>query len=135
MSQHALLQPQEIEVYYVIPALRRHLAMYMKLRGLKQNKIASLLQIDKAAVSQYIKNKRGNKVEFNEDTLNEISLSSMKIKDKMSLIQETQRLLKVIRDNCDLCRIHKLLSPIPQDCNPNVVDCLGGGDGNARICY
>mgnify|MGYP001577863493 FL=1 len=40
MSNHDLLQPQEIEVYYIIPAIRRQLAMYMKLSGMKQNKIA-----------------------------------------------------------------------------------------------
>ena len=59
MANTLFLQPQEIEVFYIIPAIRRHIAMYMKLRGLKQNKIAELLHIDKAAVSQYIKKKRG----------------------------------------------------------------------------
>ena len=136
--KHTFLQPQEIEVFYILPALRRHLAMYMKLQGLKQNKIAEILHIEKSAVSQYIKKKRGNNVEFSENVLNEISKSSSKIRDEFSLLGETQRLLRLVRNSGDLCRIHKNVSNIPRDCAPEKINCFGGEDERNRhagICY
>jgi uncharacterized protein len=125
MSQ-TFLQPQEIEVFYILPAIRRHLAMYMKLQGLKQNKIANLLHIQKSAVSQYIKKKRGSGVEFEEEVLKEISKSASVIKDEYSLLGETQRLLRVIKGSGDLCKIHKKLSDVPEDCCHEKIDCFGG---------
>ena len=132
------MQPQEIEVFYIIPTLRRYLAMYMKLQGLKQNKIAELLHIEKSAVSQYIKKKRGSKVEFSEGVLNEIAKSVSKIKDEFSLLGEIQRLLRVIRNSGDLCRIHKDISKIPEECEPDKINCFGDEDERNRhagICY
>ncbi len=123
--KHTFLQPQEIEVFYILPALRRHLAMYMKLQGLKQNKIAEILHIEKSAVSQYIKKKRGNNVEFSENVLNEIAKSASKIRDEFSLLGETQRLLRLIKSSGDLCRIHKNISSIPEDCEPEKINCFG----------
>ncbi|MBS3151386.1 hypothetical protein J4443_03345 [Candidatus Woesearchaeota archaeon] len=136
--RHTFLQPQEIEVFYIIPTLRRYLAMYMKLQGLKQNKIAELLHIEKSAVSQYIKKKRGSKVEFSEGVLNEIAKSVSKIKDEFSLLGEIQRLLRVIRNSGDLCRIHKDISKIPEECEPDKINCFGDEDERNRhagICY
>jgi len=99
----SFLQPQEIEVFYILPAIRRHLAMFMKLKGMKQIKIAKLLHIQKSAVSQYISKKRGSGVEFEEGVLSEISKSAAVIKDEYSLLGETQRLLRVVRSSGDLC--------------------------------
>ena len=49
------LMPQEIEVWYIIPAVRRELAKSMVKIGLKQKQIAVTLGITEAAVSQYLK--------------------------------------------------------------------------------
>ncbi|MAF51289.1 MAG: hypothetical protein CMH64_04330 [Nanoarchaeota archaeon] len=137
MSEKSLLQPQEIEVFYIIPALKRQIAMNMKLNGFKQNKIAGLLSIENATVSQYLHKKRGNKIEFTEGILKEIAKSSKEIKDNISLLREMQRLLRVIKDTREICRIHKELSKIPEDCNPELIDCFGGNDDtrDAGICY
>ena len=102
-----MLYPQEIEVFYIIPSLKRQLSMYMKLNGLKQSEVADLLQIDKATVSQYISKKRGSTVEFDEDTLNEIAKSAKIIKDQVSLVTEIQRLLNVSKKNKTLCKVHQ----------------------------
>ncbi len=136
--KHTFLQPQEIEVFYILPALRRYLAMYMKLQGLKQNKIAEILHIEKSAVSQYIKKKRGNNVEFSENVLNEIAKSASRIKDEFSLLGEIQRLLRFVRLSGDLCKIHKNISNIPNDCEPEKINCFGGQDERNRhagLCY
>jgi uncharacterized protein len=51
--------PQEIEVWYVIPAVRRELARILTSKhGLSYEKTGNVLGISKAAISQYQKNKR-----------------------------------------------------------------------------
>ena len=137
MSEKSLLQPQEIEVFYIIPALKRQIAMNMKLNGFKQNKIAGLLHIENATVSQYLHKKRGNKVEFNEEILKEIAKSTKEIQDEISFLREMQKLLRKIKNTREICRIHKELSAIPEDCTPELTDCFGGEDDtkNAGICH
>ncbi|MAG52368.1 MAG: hypothetical protein CMH62_00225 [Nanoarchaeota archaeon] len=132
-----LLQPQEIEVFYIIPALRRQLALDMKINGLSQTQIATLLNIQNATVSQYISNKRGSKIEFGEIVLVEIKKSSSLIKDKISYLREMQKLLRIIKDTREICRIHKEISDIPEECTPELIDCFGGEeDGrDTKICY
>lgn len=124
MPSHAFLQPQEVEVFYIIPALRKNIAIEMKKNGLKQKQIASLLSIEDAAVSQYINDKRGNKVVLSEDTLNEVGKSALIIKDKISYIRETQRLLRFISDTGEICKIHRQVSEVPENCNPATAQCF-----------
>ena len=57
------IMPQEIEVWYLIPALRKELArIFIKDYGLAQKKAAELLGISGAAVSQYVKEKRAKEI-------------------------------------------------------------------------
>ena len=123
MASRSLLQPQEIEVFYILPTLRKHLAIAMKKKGLKQNQISVLLDIEEAAVSQYVSNKRGNKIKFNQKIIREIELSAKKIKDKISLLREMQRLLQIIHHTHEICRIHKQISKIPENCSPSLIHC------------
>jgi len=130
------LHPQEIEVFYIIPALRRQLAIEMKKNGLKQKRIAEILLIEDATVSQYIKKKRGNKILFDEIVVKEVEKSAPLIKDKLSLLQEMQRLLRVIKETREICKIHKQISNIPHECAPELINCFGGNyNGNARLRY
>ena len=123
MTQHSLLHPQEIEVFYIIPTLRRNLAISMKKQGLKQKQIAALLSIEDAAVSQYINEKRGNKVQLSEEIIKEVDKSASLVKDKLSFLREMQRLLKTVQDSREICRIHKQFSSLPDNCSPEAVLC------------
>ncbi len=116
MQQKTLLQPQEIEVFYILPTLRREIAVAMKKNGLKQTKIAELLHIETATVSQYINKKRGNKIILDPLIKAEIKKSIPKITDKVSFIQETQRLLRLARQSGALCQIHRQLEDLPDHC-------------------
>ncbi|MBI2669164.1 hypothetical protein HYX14_04960 [Candidatus Woesearchaeota archaeon] len=118
-----LLLPQEIETFYVIPSLRRHIALGLKERGLKQKDIASLLMINTSAISQYTSNKRGSQIDFDEQTLAEIKKSAALVTDRLSYLKETQRLLRFIRNTNALCQIHKLFSDLPSGCDPKLVGC------------
>ncbi len=123
MVNKPLLHPQEIEVFYIIPALRRSLARYMKQQGMKQKDIAALLGVNTAAISQYTSNKRGHKVEFDEAILQEIQKSAQLIEDKISYFRETQRLLRYLRQTNVLCQIHKQFTGIPAGCEPQIIGC------------
>ena len=50
--------PQSIELHYVLPAVRREIALKLKEKGLGQKEIAKRLSVTEAAVSQYINDKR-----------------------------------------------------------------------------
>ncbi|MBU0535843.1 MAG: hypothetical protein KKE20_02685 [Nanoarchaeota archaeon] len=114
--------PQEIEVWYIIPSLRRELAKSMARKKLKQNKIAELLSITEAAVSQYLKLKRAKEVEFLPETLKEIDKSSdIIIKNPEILICEMQRLLQIVKKSKTLCKVHYKHGRMPQKCEA----CLG----------
>src|SRR3989344_7011884 len=121
---HSLLHPQEIEVFYIIPTLRKNLAIAMKNNGLKQKQIAVLLDIEDAAVSQYINDKRGNKINLSHEIQKEISKSALLIKDRLTLVREMQRLLRLIQQTGEICRIHKSLSRVPSECSPEAVLCF-----------
>ena len=52
------LMPQEIEVRYILPALRKELAIELS-KDMKQKEVANILNITQSALSQYHKEKRG----------------------------------------------------------------------------
>ena len=59
--------PQEIEVWYVLPALRREYAkVLIKEHKLSQKGVAEILQVTESAISQYLTGKRASKVKFSE---------------------------------------------------------------------
>lgn len=45
-----LIMPQEVEVFYAIPALRREMAFAMKASGKKQKEIAKLLCVEESTI-------------------------------------------------------------------------------------
>jgi len=51
--------PCELIVWYVLPAIRRDLAVKLKEKGMPQKEIAEKLGVTAAAVSQYVKSRRG----------------------------------------------------------------------------
>ena len=61
--------PQEIEVWYVLPAIRKEMAKVMADKGLKQVEIAEILGLTKSAVNHYLKQKRAKDVNFPEQIL------------------------------------------------------------------
>ena len=59
---------QEIEVWYILPTIRREIVKGLLDRGLSQNEIAKRLALRKSTISQYVHNKRGKEVNFDENT-------------------------------------------------------------------
>lgn len=123
MVNKIFLHPQEIETFYILPTLRRYFALHLKERGLKQKDIADMLMINTATISQYTSTKRGHKITLNDFILKEIKKSSDNIHDQISYIQETQRILKIIRISGSICEIHKQVSLVPEGCEQPVTGC------------
>jgi hypothetical protein len=117
MPRLSLLQPQEIEVFFILPALRRDLARSMK-EHLKvdQKTIAKRLGITEPAVSQYLNNKRATRVVFSPRIQDVIRASSQKIVDDVSLIREVQYLLGMAREELITCKVHEELVPALKGC-------------------
>ncbi len=112
-----ILQPQEIEAWYVLPLIRRELAFAMKEEGLDQKTIAGLLGITAAAVSQYIHHKRASDFEIEPNIKFEFKVSAKRIAhDRTLIFAEVQRILKILWDTKFVCEIHKSKSWCPDDC-------------------
>jgi len=103
------LLPQEIEVWYIIPAVRKELAKQLtKKHGLSYEKAGAILGISKAAVSQYLSNKRANKIKLNTEIKKEVGKSAKIVFENPKLaLEEMQRILKIMKEtkcSCDVCK-------------------------------
>jgi predicted transcriptional regulator len=135
--QRKWLMPQEVEVWYVLPAIRRELSKFMKFkRGQAQKSIARMLGVTEPAVTQYMlsktdkpKRSRGDHVDIPEDFESEISRSADAMIDAWTgggptdrafetTTREINRLIEVLRDAGILCDIHREhCQGVHQDCD------------------
>src|SRR3989338_8090782 len=93
--------PQEIEVWYIIPAIRRELTKSMIDLGLTQKQVAKRMGITEAAVSQYLSFKRAKEVVFSNAVLDEIRKSAKKMMQRKTQQngKMSQRKLKKLLKN------------------------------------
>ncbi|MCK5239705.1 MAG: hypothetical protein KAR33_09175, partial [Candidatus Thorarchaeota archaeon] len=74
------LMPQEVEVWYVLPAIRRELARVMITKEIPQKQIAQMLGVTEPAVTQYKLNKskrsRGDQVDIPDTVVTELAKSA-----------------------------------------------------------
>lgn len=88
------LLPQEIQVRYVLPAIRGELTKALvNDHKLPQKEVARLLRMTEAAISQYLNNRRGNNIKLGNELIEEIRKSASSIKHDNSLL--TQELLRL----------------------------------------
>ncbi len=98
--------PQEIEVWYIIPAIRKELVVALKEKGNSQKKIAELLNLTESAVSQYIKEKRGREIIFSKEVKDFIGDAAGRVVDKTSAYRELQRIIQYVKKTKTICQIH-----------------------------
>jgi hypothetical protein len=112
------LQPQEIEVYYLLPAIRRELAKSLKKLGKDQKTIAEYLGVTPAAISQYISGKRGKEIDLPPEFVKEAVNSAKTIKDQQTAFGAVQQLMRRAVDCRVLCQIHyKMDKSLPKQCS------------------
>jgi len=112
------LHPQEIEVWYILPVIRRELAFAMKRKGLTGKRIADLLGVSAAAVSHYFSNKRAKEIALKEKIKEHINdMAEEIIKQPVMIIPYTQAILKMFWDDGIVCDLHKEhCEDLPEDC-------------------
>lgn len=109
--------PQEIEVRYILPSLRKEFAIALAKNKIQQKEIAKLLKITPAAVSQYLSEKRGQ-TKFNDSIKKEINISINKIVKKSSTThEELYKISSKIKNSSTICDIHRLYDNVPRECN------------------
>jgi predicted transcriptional regulator len=116
MVNKQLLLPAEIQTYYIIPTLRKHLAQELRNHGLSVDKIASIFSCNKSAISQYIHNKRGNKISLTPKTLQLIKKTAPKVVDSLSYINEMQTFLNQTEKTT--YTIHHQIAKLKINCQP-----------------
>jgi predicted transcriptional regulator len=112
--------PQEIEVWYLIPGIRRELAkLLIDEYKMNQKDISKILGITESAVSQYIKNKRGNEMKFSKEDMELIRKSADKIAIRNTEAnREIYNLCVKFRGSESLCEFHRQHdSTIKKDCD------------------
>jgi len=113
--------PQEIEVRYILPAIRRELArIFIEEHKFSQKETAKILGLTEAAISQYQHSKRAKEVVFSDAVTDEIRKSAERIlaeKSKQRLIAEMYRISNLTTVRQILCDIHRAQSKDLESCN------------------
>lgn len=101
--------PQEIEVWYIIPAIRKEFAKVMtKKYKLTFEKTGYILGVSKAAISQYLKKKRASLVKIPQNIKKEIEKSAeMLVKNENLAVKEIIRILNLVKKCGCGCRVCK----------------------------
>ncbi len=116
------LMPQEVEVWYVLPAIRRELTRTMIEKGIPQKQIAQMLGVTEPAVTQYklskSKRSRGDQVEIPAKVIPAVRKSADVIIDAWdardegnyvyeTMTREINKLIEILRREGTLCDVHK----------------------------
>jgi predicted transcriptional regulator len=122
VKRRTWLMPQELEVWYVLPSLRREMARLMIKKGIPQKDIAGILGVTEPAVTQYklakSKRSRGDVIEIPDSFTPEIERSvdamvkawQAREPDKyvyQAMTKEVNRLIRALRDAGIMCDVHR----------------------------
>jgi predicted transcriptional regulator len=100
--------PQEIDLWYILPTIRKEFAIEMMKKDISQKEIAKKLDLTEAAISYYKKEKRASEVIFNNKIKNEIRKSVEKlITNKSNVSNEIIRIDSLLKKEDIFCKIHK----------------------------
>lgn len=125
--------PCEIVVWYIIPGIRSILAKELFNLGMKQKEISGMLDITQPAVSQYLSDKRGNEVGFNDEIVEMTKELAHDLKnEKISQIDMIPRICEICRKSKAediLCYLHKEKDGVPKDCAACLTDDSENGCG------
>ncbi len=117
-SMNKLVHPQEVEVFYLLPAIRKEIAASLKESGMAQKQIAGLLGVSEPSISHYFNSKRAAEIEFNSEIKKEIGKRAKNIMTKQDVIKETQKIINKIYNEKEICKVCHGLNKnnIPKTC-------------------
>lgn len=106
-----------MEVRYILPAIRREFALALIRHGLPQKRVASMLWITGAAVSQYKSDKRATGITLGHETKIYVEQAAKRVIADPSLIfQEIMDTDAYLKQTGAFCFLHKLKSRTPEGC-------------------
>ena len=101
--------PCEITVWYLVPVIKSELAKELHERGMTQKKIAQVIDVTQAAVSQYLSKKRGSGMKLTPKMQKEIKLFADKvINEKVN----TEDMRALICKECNIAKAAGLLEDL-----------------------
>jgi predicted transcriptional regulator len=112
--------PQEIEAFYVIPAVRRELARILVADGLTQRLVAHKLGVTDAAVSQYLSNKRGITIEYPPTVAATFRAAADAVKNatnERTVREALEAACAAVRDERVMCTLHKKHATVKDGCS------------------
>jgi predicted transcriptional regulator len=114
------VMPQEIEIWYLIPAFRREFAkIFVRDYGFRQKEVSKILGITEASVSNYLKSKRGEKINFSVSEIKKIKESAKRIaEEEASVVKELYGLCMFFKESKGICKVHKSMdNSIEKSCD------------------
>lgn len=112
-----LIQPQEVIVWYILPAIRREITnSLIEDYNLPQKEIAKRFGLTEPAISQYKKGARGD-IELSLDIKNKVKEAARNIAEEDSRApHEVQKVLKYIQEGGFLCEFHRRYGLVHEGC-------------------
>lgn len=107
------LLPQEIQVWYVLPVIRKEFAkILVKEKKITQKEAAKILSLTEGAISQYLSSKRGSIIKLEESVIDEIRKSiDIIYQNPKCIISETVRILELKDTWKSICEYHQKTDP------------------------
>ena len=115
----ALVYPQEIIVWHVLPAVKARMARKLKDEGISQGKIANMLLLTESTVSQYLSGKRAHsfKIPADVEPLIDVVLETIKEENNPEvMIFGVSQVCNEIVQKGHICETCKGLSKRDDDC-------------------
>lgn len=106
--------PCELIVWYVLPSIRRELArVLVEQHEVSQAEVARRFGVTDAAISQYLKSKRGTNEEMEKsgkypDFRYEVERAAVRMMDGSDIVTETCNICKMVKKSGMLCKIYEI---------------------------
>jgi predicted transcriptional regulator len=114
MYRPSMKIPCELIVWYVLPSIRRELARELvENHSLTQAEVARRFGVTDAAISQYLKSKRGTNKEMENsgkypEFKVEIESAAIRMLNGSDIVTETCSICKMVKKSGMLCRIYEI---------------------------
>ena len=114
-----MIQPSEVESFYILPALRSELCKALAGMKVSQREIAQKLGVTEAAVSQYLNSKRAHQVKLSTKARAQVEAMGKSItQGKIDAFHGLNELVGMIKDSGEMCDIHHQFDKAcPSKCN------------------